>query len=131
MMVNSKKVFDWNGNVVSSKDSMKTLTKMKNRANEITDESIGECLSDDQYSSLMKIRTYARQLKIKAKLANLESQIREAEKANLSPTELIVKLSSIENEIESILSMPRSSSLDDTCHKNKSAQPVQQYKVAG
>jgi hypothetical protein len=123
MMVNSKKVFDWNGNVVSSKDSMKTLTKMKNRANEITDEPVGEYLSKDQYSNLMQIRTYTRQLKMQTKLANLESQIREAEKANLPPAELIVKLSDIESEIESILSMARSSKPDNG-YKNKSAQPT-------
>ena len=105
----------------------KILTKMKNRVTEINDEPVGERLSKDQYSSLMQIRTYAKELKMQMKLASLESQICDLQKANLKPAELVLKITDIESEIESILSTARSSTVNDI-RQTKSEKPKSSYK---
>lgn len=104
-MTKTSRVENWLGKVVSPKsENTSVITKMKNRACELCDDAKAEHLNKEQYVSLMQIKAYAGQLKMQTKLAALQSRIDDLQRAELSPVELVDKLSAIECEIDAIVS---------------------------
>jgi hypothetical protein len=108
-----KTTTDWNGNVVSipEKNTQQDTTPlhfMHNRMKEINSEPVGERLSKTQYANLMQIKTYAKQLKMQMKLADLEQQLLKLQSEDLSPAEMAEKLSLVESKIDEVVSMARS-----------------------